>query len=52
MKIQSLFANPFKDNAPAMTIVHESEFVKVINFNFKADRACPCTRTTSRASWC
>ena len=41
MKIQSLFANPFKDNAPAMTIVHESEFVKVINFNFKAGQGLP-----------
>lgn len=41
MKIQSLFANPFKDSGPAMTIVHESEFVKVINFNFKAGQGLP-----------
>jgi quercetin dioxygenase-like cupin family protein len=41
MKIVSLFANPFKDAGPAMTVVHESEFVKVINFNFKAGQGLP-----------
>ncbi len=34
MKIEHLFANAFKDTGPSMVVVHESEFVKVINFNF------------------
>ena len=41
MKIAELYANPFKDSVPAMHIVHESEFVKVINFNFKAGQGLP-----------
>ena len=41
MKIEHLFDNPFKDAGPAMVIVHESEFVKVINFNFKAGQGLP-----------
>ncbi len=41
MKIAKLFDNAFKDTGPAMTVVHESEFVKVINFNFKAGQGLP-----------
>jgi quercetin dioxygenase-like cupin family protein len=41
MKIAHLFDNAFKDAGPAMTVVHESEFVKVINFNFKAGQGLP-----------
>ena len=41
MKIQNLFANPFMDTGPSMVVVYESEFVKVINFNFKAGQGLP-----------
>jgi quercetin dioxygenase-like cupin family protein len=41
MKIAQLYQNAFKDSGPAMTLVHESEFVKVINFNFKAGQGLP-----------
>lgn len=41
MKIAKLFDNAFKETGPAMTVVHESEFVKVINFNFKAGQGLP-----------
>ncbi|MDR3641697.1 MAG: cupin domain-containing protein [Humidesulfovibrio sp.] len=41
MKIAHLFENAFKDNAPSITVVHESEFVKVLNFNFKAGQGLP-----------
>lgn len=41
MKIAKLFDNAFKDTGPAMTVVHESEFVKVINFTFKAGQGLP-----------
>lgn len=41
MKIAKLFKNPFKPTGPSMTLVHESEFAKVINFNFKAGQALP-----------
>jgi len=41
MKIQQLFDNAFKDTGPAMVLVHESEFMKVINFNFKAGQGLP-----------
>jgi quercetin dioxygenase-like cupin family protein len=41
MKITHLFDNAFKDAAPAMNVVHESEFAKVINFNFKAGQGLP-----------
>jgi quercetin dioxygenase-like cupin family protein len=41
MKIARITDNPFRDAGPAMTLVHESEFVKVINFNFKAGQVLP-----------
>jgi len=41
MKIAKLFDNAFRDTGPAMTVVHESEFVKVINFTFKAGQGLP-----------
>lgn len=41
MKIQSLFENAFKATGPSMVLVHESEFAKVINFNFKAGQGLP-----------
>jgi len=41
MKIQSLFDNAFKPTGPNMVLVHESEFAKVINFNFKAGQGLP-----------
>ncbi|SNS12294.1 Cupin domain-containing protein [Humidesulfovibrio mexicanus] len=41
MKIHRIPENPFKDTGPAMTLVHESEHMKAINFNFKAGQALP-----------
>lgn len=41
MKIQHLFENAFKDTGPSMVLVHESENMKVINFNFKAGQGLP-----------
>jgi len=41
MKIQQLFQNAFKDTGPNMVLVHESEHMKVINFNFKAGQGLP-----------
>lgn len=41
MKIQHLFDNAFKDTGPSMTLVHESEHMKVINFNFKPGQGLP-----------
>ena len=41
MKIQQLFQNTFKDTGPSMVLVHESEHMKVINFNFKAGQGLP-----------
>lgn len=41
MKIQNLLTNAFKDTGPSMVVVHESEFVKVINFSFKAGQGLP-----------
>jgi len=31
----------FQDKTPKMTVIHESEFMKVINFNFKAGQGLP-----------
>lgn len=41
MKIQRISDTPFKDIGPAMTLVHESEHMKVLNFNFKAGQGLP-----------
>lgn len=41
MKISKLFENAFKDTGPAMHLVHESEFAKVINFNFRPGQGLP-----------
>lgn len=41
MKIQQLSNNPFKETGPNMVLVHESEHMKVINFNFKAGQGLP-----------
>jgi quercetin dioxygenase-like cupin family protein len=41
MKIARLYDNPFKDTGMSMAVVHESEYVKVINFNFKAGQSLP-----------
>jgi quercetin dioxygenase-like cupin family protein len=41
MKIHQLFENGFRDNAPSITVVHESEFIKVLNFNFKSGQGLP-----------
>lgn len=41
MKIQHLFENAFKETGPSMVLVHESENMKVINFNFKAGQGLP-----------
>jgi len=41
MEIHELFTNPFKDAGPSITVVHESEFTKVLNFNFKAGQGLP-----------
>lgn len=31
----------FTDKTPKMSVVHESEFMKVLNFNFKAGQGLP-----------
>ena len=42
MKIQNLFEkNSFKDAGPSMVVLHESEFMKIISFNFKAGQGLP-----------
>ena len=42
MKITDLHAqNDFKPFGPSKLLVHESEFMKVINFNFKAGQGLP-----------
>lgn len=42
MKIQNLQElNSFKETGPSMKVVHESEFVKVISFNFKPGQGLP-----------
>ena len=42
MKITDLHAaNGFKPTGPSMLLVHESEHMKVINFNFKAGQGLP-----------
>lgn len=41
MKLQHIPDNPFKDTGPAMALVHESEHMKVISFNFKAGQGLP-----------
>jgi len=41
MKIAKLFDNAFKDTGPNITLVHESEFAKVLSFTFKAGQGLP-----------
>ncbi|OIO02797.1 MAG: cupin [Desulfovibrionaceae bacterium CG1_02_65_16] len=41
MKIARLFENAFKDTGPNITVVHESEYAKVLCFTFKAGQGLP-----------
>lgn len=33
--------NGFKDKGPSMMVIHESEFMKVLSFNFQAGQGLP-----------
>lgn len=41
MKIARLFENAFREGAPNITLVHESEYAKVLCFTFKAGQGLP-----------